>query len=979
MVDTNLNEQQPSMADKESDICRTSPEQESYKKEPLTHNHAVDELTLTRSLDKAPNDNEKKENFMIKNDQINTENSTNQLLSPYHSTSSKENNLNQKRNTEKSDSVSGSTIGISKSFSSNDSSSIILGDYQLCQDSYFTASSSINHSSLDTSAYNDTHDRSVNESKTQEDNVDTKTQSEETLPDRRQTSSPFPKLNQVLWGAQLNSVSKTNVDLCLPSPKDAKCSHPAWKAVALSKISKSGCKSDILPSFPEKKSLEDYKTSKEIIKARSNSNNNVHNSSGIDQDNGSDIHFMEERVPLERDVSQVLRRKSGFSMYSLETLATTPEHNQSEWDCQKNLEPQTGYSTAIFADLDRRVYIDPDAPIDWNQRHVTKVVVHRHPEVSYTYPILSSTATLNENFISKSSYDITRCEIARGIDLNHPKKRDDSTTEWETVQGSCMGRSDRISENSCSNYLVGGTIKCCGDSVADTSDAGYDFEVSETSIEYRPENKKNTVIYREGNAKLKTEEKTSLSTELNLQRSELSGCIIHPRLLTPSCDVPCEKNFQTPSRSSTLELAASKLKIKDKFQKILHKSSFKDISHLKRINVVQLTDHQIQSINGDERHTMGCHENKNSFVQLEKNRNNLEYVRENSNDLKTLKPIHQCSDNSTDKFQFFTPKSPSAPVKFSKLNESSQDLDLITSFAKNECILAYYEDGPKVFSQEKAEILHDMEWIEPDSQIDFQADALTDPILDRSCKEISPSPINNAEESVESHSNYSRSTNRNSLSSVKIKNLRHQSMKKHFTERKRNDRLTLRKVKCESKRPKQVYLRDRFNHKSSGGPLEREWKSTNTQQELKSPWNKKDNEKRYQNSDNQRITMSRDVHISQALHTWQKDSPNSHDSHCFYQQPRINTNTGHRYDKELKFDAERISVLLFFMCFALPPVLFPVYSFGGFDCLMSFFTCGKISRCNKRQKRWALWASFPSWIASVGAVSVGIWLFAQKI
>ncbi|KAK0118062.1 hypothetical protein ONS95_012371 [Cadophora gregata] len=178
----------------------------------------------------------------------------------------------------------------------------------------------------------------------------------------------------------------------------------------------------------------------------------------------------EARVPLEREVSQALRRASGYSLYSVGSASSLVLDYGAilNYDQASGLHPKAtmllngkdtdnipGYSYKIgghIVDEQAKVFYDRDAiPTNWiNSRQSIRVPINHNG----SFPDSPPESPVDEQPQKQSQ--------------RHSTPADDNN-DWETVGESGIGLDYR---NDNDSGLIGGTVRRTGSSIANTSDDG---------------------------------------------------------------------------------------------------------------------------------------------------------------------------------------------------------------------------------------------------------------------------------------------------------------------------------------------------------------------------------------------------------------------------------------------------------------------------------------------------------------------------
>jgi hypothetical protein len=193
---------------------------------------------------------------------------------------------------------------------------------------------------------------------------------------------------------------------------------------------------------------------------------------------GDDPHWEDpimQRQPLEREVSKALRRASGYSAYSMESISTSVLSNREHSRLERNTSKGKNFS--------RRFNVEATPPSDGGSLN------SEQREFAVQAQAFYDRGAIPQNWITAQHQEVVRIPISHGGQLpdsppespiNRPdeaaKEEEISTNEqdelndWETVGESAAGAMMNSREDTPG--MMGGLVNRAGSSIADISDDG---------------------------------------------------------------------------------------------------------------------------------------------------------------------------------------------------------------------------------------------------------------------------------------------------------------------------------------------------------------------------------------------------------------------------------------------------------------------------------------------------------------------------
>jgi hypothetical protein len=192
---------------------------------------------------------------------------------------------------------------------------------------------------------------------------------------------------------------------------------------------------------------------------------------------GDDPHWEDpimQRQPLEREVSKALRRASGYSAYSMESISTSVLSNREHARLERNTSKGKNFS--------RRFNVEATPPSDGGSLN------SEHREFAAQAQAFYDRGAIPPNWITAQHQDVVRIPISHSGQLpdsppespidrsdEADKKEEtpneqDELNDWETVGDSAAGAMSLSRENTPG--MMGGLVNRAGSSIADISDDG---------------------------------------------------------------------------------------------------------------------------------------------------------------------------------------------------------------------------------------------------------------------------------------------------------------------------------------------------------------------------------------------------------------------------------------------------------------------------------------------------------------------------
>ncbi|KAM3067591.1 hypothetical protein ACMFMF_009589 [Clarireedia jacksonii] len=205
---------------------------------------------------------------------------------------------------------------------------------------------------------------------------------------------------------------------------------------------------------------------------------------------GDDPHWEDpimQRQPLEREVSEALRRASGYSAYSRESISTSVLSNHEHPHLERNTSKGKNFS--------RRFNIEATPPSDAGSLNSDQREFAAQAQAFY------DRGAIPQNWITAQHQNVVRIPISHSGQLpdsppespqSHQNEEDkeeiitneqDDLNDWETVGESAAGAMMQSRQNTPS--MMGGLVNRAGSSIADISDDGTESTDAPHIDEYR--------------------------------------------------------------------------------------------------------------------------------------------------------------------------------------------------------------------------------------------------------------------------------------------------------------------------------------------------------------------------------------------------------------------------------------------------------------------------------------------------------------
>ncbi|RKF74928.1 hypothetical protein GcM1_237121 [Golovinomyces cichoracearum] len=579
------------------------------------------------------------------------------------------------------------------------------------------------------------------------------------------------------------------------------------------------------------------------------------------------LQLQSQRDFLERGISQILRPESGQNKYSTDYLIKKPYYEHSFVD---------NFETFGFpkAHIVKGFKIMPNnrkfsgVPLEMNDYHSSKNRSNHCPSDSFTTTI--------QNFLTNP--DDTKLEVDDKITERRTRTINQDLINLSNI----MVPSIRCSEDDRSINIIVRPVKSCDESISDSSELGTDLSISTTRIPYCTSRTKFSHLDEKIDTKIPVVDEYFVSkSKINLHCQRTRGFRTASNklfsLFTVSNNIIYGSTSTLDQRSVTVAN-----KPKSVIQRFLHNQFFTPLhgTNIKQRILSKIGSHQNLSAGNDNMSNLISQidvHNESSF--------NLTQVNDETSRFST-------EETSNDSCNFLREsQSTSLITELRDLieNISKNNRNPIANLSSDEYIVAYYEDGPRVFRLEQIYSIGNLESIKTDPVIDFYAHDTDDSILSKNCGNVLANQVFDQDILNKVDSEVSAHYDGKNFSCVDPRPLRYNQLSKNHDYIVNIDGFSSESHENEIRCPKCAYFAQQSNSRYPLSPPSKEWE------------------------------------------------------------------------------------LMYTHCFILSPILFPVYFLGGFDFLMSFLTNGKISQCNRIQKRWALWACIPSWIIAIFLIGVIIW------
>ncbi|TQS35776.1 hypothetical protein Golomagni_03793 [Golovinomyces magnicellulatus] len=774
----------------------------------------------------------------------------------------------------------------------------------------------------------------------------------EFIPHRRKKSNPFPNLsmrsqrvrNRFAPGScQTLSIPIHKTKNEIPSTSGESCSEDNLLNTKQSNLSSLQIPmnrddqrntEDILSNLPEDFPYESY-TEHQSLEVR--------------------LQPQSQRKFLERDISQIIRQQSGLSNYDTDNLIKIPYYENPLLDDFKGYGFPTEHMVKGFRIMQNKNRKISRVSINMNDYRSSKTQKnHRQSEsLTTTIQTFPSNPDNIESIPDDKITEWVRAQINETVNTTYQRTK--ITDQNVTNVTNIMVPPIRYSEDDCSINIISRAGKPCDESISDSTDLGTDLNLSTTRIPYCTSR---TTIYHldeEMDIKIPVADEYCISkSKVNLHGQRTRGFLTASSkffsLFTVANRTTVSKNIIHGS-TNTLDqrsvIAANKPK--SILQRFLLDQFFTQ-SHgmnLKQRILTKTRSNQNLSLGND---------NMSNLITQFDDHNESSFNPKQLNDDETSQFSTEDTDNNSFNFLRETLRNTSLINGSRSLieNDFRNDCNPIANLSTDEYIVAYYEDGPRVFRLEQIYSIFNLESIKTGSLTDFYAYGTDDSILSKTCGSLLANQVYDQDRSNKVDIEVSAHYDRKIFSCVDSRPLKYNQMAKNYDYTVDIDGFSSKSHENEIRCPECAYFAGRPNSRYPLPPPSKEWELMYTQSELDELKDRggkaavrlnKNRNRRYPLSDNK-------PHLA----TQNRDQKSTIQGKNHRLEPYTHSNSYHGNG-----------------CFLLSPILFPVYFLGGFDFLMSFLTNGKVSQCNRIQKRWALWACIPSWLIAMFLIGVIIW------
>jgi hypothetical protein len=190
---------------------------------------------------------------------------------------------------------------------------------------------------------------------------------------------------------------------------------------------------------------------------------------------------MEDRLPLEREVSKALRRASGFSAYSNDSISSSVLEQFGKYRVESRTSQDIGFLRRLNAEHtppsdsegmdEEEKILAAQAQAFYDQGSIAPGWITAHQHNAVRIPINQNSSMPDSP--PDSLHDLETRFERRAVT---PKEQEDDVNDWETVGESAFGAEFKGGKDTPG--ILGGTIHRAGSSIANTSDEGTERATS---------------------------------------------------------------------------------------------------------------------------------------------------------------------------------------------------------------------------------------------------------------------------------------------------------------------------------------------------------------------------------------------------------------------------------------------------------------------------------------------------------------------
>ncbi|RKF80307.1 hypothetical protein GcC1_037009 [Golovinomyces cichoracearum] len=675
------------------------------------------------------------------------------------------------------------------------------------------------------------------------------------------------------------------------------------------------------------------------------------------------LQLQSQRNSLEPGISQILRPESGQNKYSKDYLIKKPYYEHSFVDNFETFGFPKAHIVKGFKIMPNNNRKMSGVPIEMNDYHSSKNRSNHYPSNSFTTTIQTFLTDPDDTNLEADDKitERVRAQVNETFRTTYQRTR---TIDQALINVSnIMVPPIRCSEGDRSINIIVRAVKSCDESISDSSELETDLSISTTRIPYCTSRTTFYHLDEKIDTKIPVVDEYFVSkSKINLHCQRTRGFRTASNkflsLFTVSNNIIHGSTSTLDQRSVTVAN-----KPKSVIQKFLHNQFF---TTLHGMNIKQ----RILSKIGSHQNLSAGNDNMSNIISQIDDQNESSFNLTRVNDETSRFSTEETSNNS---YNFLRESQSTSLItelrdlieKFSKNNRNP-----MANLSSDEYIVAYYEDGPRVFRLEQIYSIGNLESIKTDPVIDFYAYGTDDSFLSKNCGNVLANQVFDQDILNKVDSEVSAHYDGKNFSCVDPRPLRYNQLSRNHDYIVNIDGFSSESHENEIRCPKCAYFARQSCSRYPLSPPSKEWELMYTQSELDELKVRGDKAAVRLNENRNRGYPLPDNKFHLATQNRDQKSTNFHGkTHRLETCTHSYSYNGNRSTPK----AKRISLVLLFSCFLFSPILFPVYFLGGFDFLMSFLTNGKILQCNQIQKRWALWACIPSWIIAMFLICVIIW------